>query len=520
MFKRHSLLLMMVLGLLLVLGACAGAPQPETEQPAGGEQANQVKDTMIVAKQSDPSSLDPHLASDEAAIRCIENMYNTLLTYTDGYGEVAPSLAKSYEVSDDNLTYTLHLIQGVKFHSGRVMTADDVVYSIERIKNEGVRASHFEKVASVEAADDHTVVITLSEPFAPFATYLAHPCNVIVDQDAVEANGGKLTNADGGTGPFMLEKWDVGTQLSLTKFADYWEAGKPVMNHLVFRTIADSTARSTALRNGEVDMIIDVTEQEIAVLKNAEGVVVESVPGTFWEYLGMNCEHQYLDNVKVRQALANAIDRDAINAAVKMGNAEVLHVANLPSTHEAYADLNIYPARDLEKAKNLLAEAGYQAGEINLELLVGSDWQYQVDAAQMIKAQAAEAGITIAISALESGIFFDNLNNGAFDLTVVGWSGFVDMDEYFYNLFRSDGAYNQQNYTNPELDRLLDQGRTTLDHAARLDIYQQIQQIVAEDAPMAFLYMNNYTVAMRDNVQNYIVHPTAATIWLKDVSFK
>ncbi len=519
--KRRILSALLALAMALGMAACGTGTEPVVDtgdDTAQGNEGTEAKDTLIVAKQSDPSGLDPHMAADEAAIRAIENMYNSLLTYTTVYGEVAPSLAKSYEVSEDSLTYTLHLVEGVKFHSGREMTAEDVVYSLNRIKNEGVRASHFEYMENIVSEGDYTVVITLSQPFAPFATYLAHPNNVIVDKDVVEANGGSLSNADAGTGPFMLNKWEVGTALTLDKFTEYWEAGKPSINQVVFRTIEDSTARSAALRNGEIDMIVDVTEQEVAVLKDAEGVVVESVPGTFWEYLGMNCENEYLSDVAVRQALANAIDRDAINAAVKMGNATPLTVANIPETHDAYADLDVYPARDVEKAKTILADAGYAEGQIELEIIAGSDWQYQVDAAQMIKQQAAEAGITITISALETGLFFENLNSGNFDMAVVGWSGFVDADEYMYNLFHSQGAFNQQKYANLELDVLLEKGRTTLDEAERMSVYADIQKIVAEDAPMVFLYMNNYTVAMRDNISNYVVHPTATTTWLKDLT--
>lgn len=267
-------------------------------------------------------------------------------------------------------------------------------------------------------------------------------------------------------------------------------------------------------------MIIDAVDQETAVLDGADGVVLESVPGTFWEYVGMNCQSEYLQDSRVRQAIAYAIDRDAINTAVKMGNATVLPEADIPSTHEYYGGDEIYTERDVDKARELLSEAGYQDGDITLKITAGSDWQYQVDAAQMVKQQLEEIGINSEISALESGVYFDGLNSGDFDLTVCGWSGFVDADEYLYDLFTTDGAYNQQKYSNPEVDQLLEEGRTTLDETARKEIYKEAQKIIAEDAPMAFLYMNSFTVAMRDNVKGYTVHPTAATIFMKNVYFE
>ena len=203
-------------------------------------------------------------------------------------------------------------------------------------------------------------------------------------------------------------------------------------------------------------------------------------------------------------------------------NAEktVLTEADVPPTHEYFGGDEIYTERDVEKAKALLEEAGVEEGSITLNFTVGSDWQYQVDAATMIKQQLSEIGIECNIQALESGVFFDGLNSGDFDLTVVGWSGFVDIDEYLYNLFTTDGAYNQQNYSNPEVDELLEKGRVTIDETERKEIYKEAQKLIAEDAPMAFLYMNSFTVAMRSNVYGYTVHPTAATIFMKDVYFE
>lgn len=475
---------------------------------------------LIVAIQSDPSALDPHTVTDRAAGIAIENLYNSLFTYTENYGEVVPSLAESYEVSEDGLEYTLHLAEGVKFHSGNEMTSEDVKFSLERIKDSGARASQLEKISSIETPDESTVVIDLESQFAPFLTYLANPLNAIVEKSVVEANDGSLANTDAGTGPFALVKWTEGTSVEMEAFADYWEEDKPHVPSLTLETKPDATARATALRNGEVDMIIDVVDQEKAVLDGADGVVLESVPGTFWEYLGMNCQSEVLKDTKVRQAIAYAIDRDMLNTAVKMGSATVLKEANVPDTHEYYGGDEIYAARDVEKAKTLLEEAGYKEGDINLKFTVGSDWQYQVDAAQMIKQQLAEVGINTEISALESGVYFDGLNSGDFDLTVCGWSGFVDIDEYLFDLFTSEGAYNQQNYSNPEVDELLEKGRVTIDEAERKEIYKEAQKLIAEDAPMAFLYMNSFTVAMRDNVKGYTVQPTAATIFMKDVYFE
>ena len=237
--------------------------------------AEEVDNGLIVAIQSDPTGLDPHTVTDRAAGIAIENLYNTLFTYTETYGEAVPSLAESYEVSDDGLTYTLKLAEGVKFHSGNVMTSEDVKYSLERIQTSGARASQMEKISSIETPDENTVVITLSSQYAPFLTYLANPLNAIVEKAVVEENNGDINNVDAGTGPFMLAAWNTGSSVDMDAFEEYWEADKPKADTLQLKTITDATARATALRNGEIDMIIDGGTVDIGL----ESTIVDLTDG-------------------------------------------------------------------------------------------------------------------------------------------------------------------------------------------------------------------------------------------------
>lgn len=505
---------------VVMLAGCSSTPGSSASSAgtassgAGADQSSQI----IVAQQSAVSSLDPHVVTDLASQLVVETMYNSLLTYTKTYGEWDYALCSNMDISDDGCTYTLTLRDDATFHNGDPVTADDVVFSLNRIVEKGVRAEQFALMTDCQAIDEHTVQITLSEPFAPFQTYLANPINAIVSRKITEENDDNLAQVDAGSGAFQLEKWDVGSSVSLKAYDGYWEEGLPVSDGVLFRTISDETSCATAIRNGEVDMILDATSTVTAVLQNASGLTITSIPGTFWEYLGMNCDHQYLNNPQVRQAIAWAIDRDAINAAVKLGSATVLTNTCIPKTHEAGLTTDTYPARDVEKASALLEQAGIKPGEITLDMKVGSDWQYQVDAGTMIKQQLAEVGINVEITSEDSGIFFDDLNSGNFDLTICGWSGFVDADEYLYNIFTSDGPYNQQNYSNPQVDELLKQARVTMDKDARDDLYRQAEQIIADDAPMAFLYMNNYTVITRDNITGFTPLSTGNAIFLKETS--
>lgn len=524
---KRIISILLALVMMLSLVACGGGDTSTSSESTSTTEASSESTTetqeetseampqeIIVALQSDGSTLDPHIASDAASMRLIENMYSTLVRYVDGqYGSIENDLASDYTISDDGLVYTFTINENATFHaSGRSVTAEDVKYSIERIISSEVRASQFADVASIEVADELTVVITLTQPVAPFLTYLAYPMNAIVDKDVVDSTG--LDTADGGSGPFTLVSWDKDQQLVMAKYDAYYVDGLPKLDKVTYKPIPDETARVIALQNGEIDLILDITNKDRLQLENAENVTIAAVPGTFWEYLGINVEKEPLNNVKVRQAIANAIDRQAINDVVKFGAASVLDGGLIPQGHWAYADLHLYPEQDLEKAQALLDEAGYGDG-MTLELKVGADFQYQVDAAQMIKQQLAKVGIEVEVLAQESGIFFDALGKHDFQLTVVGWLGFVDPDEFLYNIFYTDAVWNQQGYSNSELDALLDEGRVETDVEVRKAIYARAQEIISDEAPMAFLYMNESASAYQDYVKDFDVDAVVTTLSLR-----
>lgn len=508
---KHKVLLILLLGLSGLMGCekSASTPRDPAARRAAGE--------LAVALQDDGVTLDPHRATDVASMHLAENLYSGLLRYAPQYGEVEPDLADRYTISDDGRTYTFHLRRGAHFHSGRPVTAADVIYSIERIRTME-RAAHFEAVTRLEAPDDHTVILHLDEPFAPLLIYLAHPMNVVVDRQVVEANNG-LDRTDGGCGPFRLAEWRKAQQLVLQRHEQYHLPELPMLRQIVFLPMPDATSRTIALRNGEIDMILDVSGRGQRVLDGAAGIELDTAPGTFWEYVGLNTTRAPLDDVRVRQAIAWAIDRQAINQAVKLGAATVLTGAHIPEGHWAYAGLDLYPQRDLDRARQLLAAAGVNPGEVTLVCRVGSAFPYQVAAAQMIKQQLRDIGIEVQLLAQESGVFFDALGRSDFDMTVVGWVGFVDPDEWMYELFHSQGKYNQQKYANSELDGLLERGRRVIDRQERAEIYHRAQEIVATEAPMVFLYVNDQTTGRLADVRGFVAHPTASTIFLRATHF-
>lgn len=474
---------------------------------------------MVVALQADATTLDPHAANDAGALRMLENIHSTLYRHTETYGEIEPYLAEDSEVSEDGKTYTFRLREGVRFHSGRDLTAEDVVWSLRRIREEGVRSEQLEPVESMEAVDERTVRLTLSAPHTPLLTALAHPMAAIMDREAVEAADGRFDQLDAGSGPYRLVSWRRGRQLELEAFPEYHEEGVPRVPRLVYRPIPDATAATTALRTGDVDLILDLNPRDIQRLEDIPGVSVVSAPGTFWEYIGLNTAEAPFDDPRVRQAIAHAIDREALARMVKFGHATPITGGHIPAHHPAHLDEEFYPSRDLGRARALLEEAGI-TDTLRVTCIVGSDFDYQVNAAQVIKQQLLEVDIDVTVAPLESGVFFSRLGQQDFEMTVVGWLGFVDADEWTYDLFHSRGAFNQQGYENEEVDALLESARREPDGESRLEMYREVQRIVAKDAPMVFLYLTDRATALAEEIEGFDPHPTLTTLSLRRAGWR
>lgn len=489
--------------LTVFVTAASGCSKSEVTGGADTEVA------LIVALQSDGQTLDPHLANDAPSMRLVENVYCTLLRYGEQPGELVGDLALRWERSEDGLRYTFELDPRARFHgSHRPVTSADVAWSVERIRRLGVRSQQFDAVERVETPAPHTVVFVLRAPTAAFETWLAYPMNAIVDRVVVERHADRLDNVTAGSGAFEMVTWERNRRLLLASNRDY-HLGAPPLERIELRPISDDTARINALRAGEVQLVLEVPVREVDRLKAHPDLVLRSVPGTFWEYVGMNVRRPALRDARVRQAIASAIDREVVAALVKRGQATPLVGGHLPPNHWAHADIAPYAERDLEEARRLLREAG--APRVELILKVGSAFNDQVRAAEVVKQQLREAGIDVRIESLESGVFFDALGRGDFDLTVVGWVGFVDPDEWTFEIFHSAGKWNQQGYDNAEVDALLEAGRRETNREARARLYARAQTLIARDAPMAFLYVNPQISAWVRGLVGFEVDPTAST---------
>lgn len=510
---------------LLQLGAVAAgtsalaAVTVHDSQAAPNAQADTPKPggRLKVLYTNDPDVLDPHLTSSIAAIRVIDLVYESLL----GFGEqqqLVPMLAERWEIPDDK-TYIFHLRQGVKFHNGRSLVAEDVKYTYERIMNPETGSPqtwYFTAVDQIEVPDPATVKITMKAPFAPFLYALAQPTVSIVPKEEVEKQGGNLNKQAVGTGPFILKEWVPKTKVTYDKNPEYWMGGKPYLDGIDVTIQSDEAVISTSIRAKSTDFVDYVPPKDFDNLKNMKGLTLIEFTGTDWEYLGLNTLKKPFDDKRVRQAIAWTVNVDDIVKNAYFGHATKLTCGPLPSWSWAHCPDAVYPAPDLEKAKALLAESGYPDG-FKMTITMGRPAPTYNAAAEVTKAALKQIGIDAEIEGMEWGTWVDKvINQKDFESTITGWHSFIDPDQYLYPQFHTGEFWNWYSYSNPEVDKLLEEGRTTLDQERRKEIYLQLQRMLAEEAVYIFYTNDNVLKAHFDYVKGYQAPPSATNLFFRE----
>ena len=457
--------------------------------------------TLIAAWAQDPVGLDPHITSAYSSFQILENVLDTLVTL-DEEQNVVPSLAESWEVSDDGLVWTFHLRDGVAFSNGRALTADDVVYTYDRMLDPDTGSGNaylLAGVVDVAAVDERTVTITLDEPNVALLGHLAVNKSVgIIARESVE--DGTINTQPIGTGPFMITDFQPGTSVRLERNPHYWQDGMPYLDAIDIRIIPDESVRRTALVSGDVDWAISVPPQALDQLRAEEGIVVdETTAGAYW-YIGVNLEREPLNDPRVRQALAFAVNRENIAVAASFGTAQPTN-GPIPSSSAWAMDHEPY-SYDPERARELLAEAGLADG-FDMEIMPTTQYEESIRAAQVIQADLAAVGIRASIRTLEWAEWLQEEGDGNYDTYVCSWNGLVDPDDYFYAQHKTGEVFNFTGYSNATVDELLDEGRSTQGYDERYAIYQQINQTIVDEAPYVYLYNPLNINAYADHVQGY-----------------
>jgi peptide/nickel transport system substrate-binding protein len=505
MKKRLLVLFSLSLALVLFLAACG---------PSGpGEE---VRDTLVVGQGADPVSLDPHATNDQPSSRVARQIYETLVLQTEDL-ELQPGLATSWDQVDD-LTFEFTLKQGVKFHNGEELKASDVKFTLERALTSAFIGHIVGRISAVEVVDDYTVRVITATPFAPLLTHLAHPATGILNQKAVEAAGEDYGENPVGTGPFKFVSWTIGDRVELERFEDYH--GTPAkMKFVTIRSIPDNTVRTIELETGAVDIAYDIQASDVNRVSNNAELTLLRDANLSTTYIGFNVDKAPFDDVRVRQAINYAIDMEAVVNAVYSGVGSPANGPLGPNVFGSKQDLVGY-GQDVEKAKELLAEAGLADGFTTT--LWTNENQARMDIAEIVQDQLAVVGIVVTIEVVEWTQYLADTAAGEHDMFILGWTTVTaDADYGLYALFHSSAvgtAGNRTFYRNTQVDELLDLGRTTLDVNERLAAYQEAQQIIRDDAPWIFTWTGENLAGTSKNVRGFVQHP-AGHHRLNDVDF-
>lgn len=526
--NKRSITVMFILICLspFILMACSG-------EESGGSESAAAQDTLIFARGGDSVSLDPSEVTDGESENVAQSILETLTTFAEGETTVEPMLATEWNESEDGLTYTFTLREGVKFHDGTDFNAESVVFNFERWMNGnadnfpmygsvfgGYKADAAHNIASVRAVDASTVEIKLNGPQPTLLKDLALTPLSISSPAAIEKSGEEYKSNPVGTGPFIFKEWVRNDRIVLEKNSEYWLDGYPKLEQVIFRTIPDNSARLNALLSGEVDLIAGLDSENHAQIEEDPELALFSRPPLNLGYLGMTLTHEPFDDPLVRQALSHAVNKDALVEAF-FGEGAIAAKNPIPPAVEGYNDdIEPYPY-DPEKAKELLAEAGLPDGfEMELYAMPVSR-PYMPDGAKVaeyLQSNFAEIGVKAEIVTFEWATYIEKALNGEADAFLLGWTGMNgDADNFLYTLWHGDniGSTNSTQYDNPELNKLLDQARTTTDQEERNEIYKQAQVIMHEDPPVIPLVHTSPTLAGKKNITGFDPHPTGRVITTK-----
>jgi len=474
--------------------------------------------TLVIARVEEVSGLDPHKHSTPASLRAIELMYDTLLTFDQNLN-VVPHLAETWQWSEDGRTLTMTLRPNVQFHNGDALTAEDVKYTFERILDEKTLASaraFFTDVERVEIADARTIVFRLRRVNAALPSALAHPNAAIVSKKFV-TSGGSFNKESVGTGAFKLVRWDPGRALLLTAHRDFWRAGLPRVENIEFRTVIDETAALAGLRAQIYDMAL-LNDWRV-VLRAGAGVSPFTITRTralAYHVLMLNPSRRIFADVRVRQAIACAIDRQEVLDIAALGEGAVTSPLTPPYYRVNVNDLFCYQ-KNWERARQLLTDAGRATG-LRFRMMVPSDNPTLIAAAQNIQAQLRKAGVETDIDVLEPGVYGDRWYKADFDAALASPNGYPDPDVMLTPYWHSSGEINRiANYREPELDKLLEQGRTTLEPDKRKVIYDQIQKRLAEAVPWVWLFSQYDYRVMQPYVKGFTPLPNGSLVYARDI---
>ena len=502
-----AILVTLVLAASAVLTGCSSR---DGENSGTGDNAQTPTETepvygghLVYGMTQDLVSLDPHESTDAGTRSVVFNIYEGLVKPTSS-GDFEPAVAESYDISSDAKTYTFKLRKGIKFQNGQEVTVKDIEYSINRYAEfSGEDSAFVLALDKVEFPDDETIQITLKEADSEFISQLTL---------AIIPDGSNPAQDPIGTGPFKVKEYKVGEYLDLLKNENYWKEGAPYLDSVRFKFIADVNTAFTELQAASIDVLNYLTTAQVDSLK-------KSAPGEFTIVEGnMNLVHALflnnawgpLSDVRVRQAICYAVDRQAINDFMFGGKSTLIGSHMIPSLETWYepkaAETYTY---DVQKAKELLTEAGYPDG-FEMTITVPSSYSQHVDTAQIIADQLSQVGINVKLNKIEWTSWLSDVYQGRnYEATVIGFDGKLNPSDWLAK-YGTDAPKNMTNYSNAEYDELLAKAIAAVDTQEKAGYYKQMQMNLSENAASVYIEDPADFVALSSAFSGYHFYPTAA----------
>jgi len=499
---RITVLFLFTGGWMLPLLSCSQAPDPNT---------------LVMIIESSPTNLDPRVGIDAQSERIDALIFDDLLD-RDEHLNVKPALAERWEIPDP-LTYVFHIRHGVRFHDGRSLTSHDVKWTFDSLlqgKIRTTRAAAYRYVDHVEAPDDYTIVFRLKEPFSTLLWNLSDGAMGIVPYGALT----EMTGHPVGSGPFRFVSAEQDKEVIVERNDDYWNE-KPHVPRLHFVVVPDTTTRALELRKGSADIASNaLTSDMVLALEKEPNLVVQRARGTVLSYLAFNLRDPVLRDVRVRQALAYAIDRQPMIQYLWRDFARPADSILPPQSWAYNADVPRY-GFDPEKARQILDAAGY--GPVNsvrfhLTMKTSTEETTRLMVA-VLQQQLRDVGIALDIRTFEFATFFADVTSGAYQMYSLRWIGGNEDPDIFEYAFHSDkfpphGA-NRSFYVNPRLDALIKEGRSETDLGRRKAVYADIQTILATDLPYINLWFLDNVLVHTRRVRNLTLNPSGNYDFLK-----
>jgi peptide/nickel transport system substrate-binding protein len=473
---------------------------------------------MII--ESSPANLDPRVGTDAYSERIYKLLFDSLVQ-RDEHFNLRPWLAERWDIPDP-LTYIFHLRHDARFHDGRPLTARDVKWTFDSILNGSIvtpKASAYRLVDHIEAPDDWTVVFHLKEPFATLLWNVSDGAIGIVPY----GSGSDFNRHPIGSGPFRLVSSEQDKEVIIARNALYW-GEKPKVARVRFAIVPDTTTRALELRKGSADIALNsLTADMVVALRSNPDLRIQTAPGTIYAYLALNLRDPILQDVRVRRALAYAIDRHPILHYLWRDLARPA-ASILPTQHWAYdANVQAYDYNP-QRARELLDEAGYPTRNgIRFHLMMKTSTEETTRSlAAVLQQQLRDVGIALDIHTFEFATFYSDVQKGAFQLFSMRWIGGNEDPDIFEHVFYSTSTpprrANRGYYSNTQVDRLIDEGRSTVDQEQRRLIYAQVQEILAEDLPYINLWYLDNVVVHTSRVHNLTLTPSGNYDFLVSVN--